>query len=356
MSKLAICGESWGADEAKAKQAFVGKAGEKFWALCAKLGIKREDVTVLSVMNEQPPKNDFGIYYKDEKRLEPTNKLLHAWHDLGELVFKSDITCVLALGTEALRAFVGYKKVSKYRGTVFYNGTYKIVGTYHPSYANRKHRLPDGTPIEPVMLLDMQRALKESRDNRHVPMERTRIVEPNYSTCKKHLMGLIEFAGKNVVDLSVDIETMDGLIDRVGIATSPTWAICIPFYNNDGMMWPIHQRTKLYYLLKKLLEHPNVRIVGQNFFYDNYWFLRGWNIKINREHIIFDNYVAMKVLYPDLPADLAFQTSIMTDIGYYKDDRKITEGKKIDFWKRGEYCCNDALATYECYLHLKLQL
>ena len=353
MSKLLLIGEAWGADEERASKKaghpvpFVGQAGKVLDRIISRLGHTRQEVDIWNVMDERPKRNDFWVYYQDLLRTEPTEKLLTAWQDLQTKLAETKPNCVLALGKEAWRALVGLDYESrKYRGSVLERFGTKVMTTYHPSLANRKGKLEDGTPVELLIMIDFARALKESQYSGLRLKPRLRRIAPKYMDA---IGWLHNYKGK----LAVDIETLEqdgGIIDCIGFAKNSYDSMVIPFLSDRGDYW-MGGKELIWGAIKRVLEDPEVQVIGQNFYYDNYWLLRKHGIKV--ANLWFDNLSAMKILYPDFPASLAFQNSIFCDIGYYKDDRKVQKGKKIDFPKRWNYCANDVLCTYESYEKLE---
>jgi DNA polymerase I-like protein with 3'-5' exonuclease and polymerase domains len=107
----------------------------------------------------------------------------------------------------------------------------------------------------------------------------------------------------------VDIETRQHHITCLGIATSASRAICIPFTceeNSEGY-WSVDEETQIVFRLYRLLTHPGVGVIGQNWIYDAQHILRWWHFS---PRFAFDTMLAQHVLFPGTPKSLDYLASL----------------------------------------------
>lgn len=170
------------------------------------------------------------------------------------------------------------------------------------------------------------------------------VIRPNFEEAKSCLERLLTFPEGS--EMSVDIETRAGQIACIGIAWSDTEAIVIPMMQavaDNPHYWTEEEESVLMYLVYKLSRR--VIAVGQNFNYDQQYFLR-WL------HFIWphtkDTMVQQHSCFSNLPKNLAYLSSMyLEDHFYWKDDRtNWTEGPKGEgedqYWR---YCATDCVRT-----------
>jgi hypothetical protein len=110
--------------------------------------------------------------------------------------------------------------------------------------------------------------------------------------------------------LSVDIETAVGQITEVGIATSPSTALVIPFRSAAGNYWKFldEEVAAVLWLRRILMEKP---LIGQNFSYDMQYLWRALRIPVQR--YLGDTMLLHHAMQPELEKGLGFLGSIYTD-------------------------------------------
>lgn len=97
-----------------------------------------------------------------------------------------------------------------------------------------------------------------------------------------------------------------------------------------------------------VVTHPNAFIIGQNFNYDDQYFINdpSFGFRITCGH---DTKVAQHVLLPGTDKDLVMLSSLYCDWHrYWKDDLKES-ALNLDDIKRWRYNCRDTVVTYEVY-------
>lgn len=160
---------------------------------------------------------------------------------------------------------------------------------------------------------------------------------------------LIARAGEGELPIAVDLETRDGHIACIGIAEHVRRAFCIPFLTTSGPYFSPIEEIQIILLICDLLMHPNVRVIGQNYNYDQYYIARRWFF---RSRLDSDTMVKQHICFLGAPKGLDFISSIHNDYHcYWKDESKDWDPSvgEAQLWI---YNCKDACATFEADGHL----
>jgi uracil-DNA glycosylase len=357
-ARILIVGEAPGADEERLKQPFVGVSGQLLDRMLAEAGIARSACRITNVCRERPPGNKIELWIPSTKKAQseyaaagwPTvrGRVVHPHVARGLVQLDAELEAVrphlvIALGNTALWALTGLESVSKWRGSTLTLDSGAIcVPTYHPASVLRQWT------TRPIAVQDLRRAQHCLQGPLHKP-EWNFTVRPTLSQVREILYRLHNEAQEGPIKLSVDIETLAGHIACLGIAWSNTDALCIPLLcveRPDGY-WSDDEEAEIVWLLYRLLTHPNVLVVGQNFIYDAQYLLRYWHWTPRR---VRDTMVAQHVCYPGSPKSLDHIASLYCDYYvYWKDDGKTWWVKDVvDQDKGWRYNCEDCIRTYEC--------
>ena len=145
--------------------------------------------------------------------------------------------------------------------------------------------------------------------------------------------------------LSVDIETRRGQIDCIGIAISRLDALCIPFFSRKGAnYWSEDDEFRVVSALRRVLTHPNARVVGQNFAYDVQYIYRQWRILPT---LALDTMLAHHVCWPGTDKDLATLSSLYSEYHtFWKHESQEADEREDDLGRWG-YNCRDCVVTFE---------
>jgi len=233
--------------------------------------------------------------------------------------------CVLLLGKPTFEAVTKKRPLEKWRGSILHNFGCKMIATYHPSeimFGEVK-----GHWNRYIMIFDMKKAKRQSSFKELVLPSRTLAI------CNSTYQ-LEQYENRiNGNKLSVDIEAQQCIPVCVGISHSAHEAITIP-------LWKLTEpeRTGCWLLLDKILSSN--KIIGQNFNYDRDKMCR---LGFSFGKITDDTMIKAAVINPELPKNLAFNTSIYTDEPYYKDEG-MYEGSFEDLLIG---CGRDACVTWE---------
>jgi DNA polymerase I-like protein with 3'-5' exonuclease and polymerase domains len=146
--------------------------------------------------------------------------------------------------------------------------------------------------------------------------------------------------------ISSDIETRKGHIACIALAWDKLSAICIPFMlaTEPYYYWSEEEEIIILGLLLKILDHPKVEIVGQNYLYDDQYTTLHWYTPTRVKN---DTMIKHHVCWPGTPKGLAYLASMYNKYHcFWKDESKNWDPKvgEDQLWV---YNCKDAVATYE---------
>lgn len=362
-AKIVIIGEAPGAEEESSGLPFVGSSGKLLNALLAKTGINRHECYITNVSQTRPPLNDFSTLYLDASKREASSALSHSINRLHNELRRLHPNVIIPLGGEALRAVTGKKGIDAWRGSIIPSPFGKVVSTYHPARLLRVY------PELPIAVQDLKRASEQSKFPEIKDLGLRLELNPSFSRVIEFLNSLQ--ASRNKCRIAVDIETTRGNgtshVRCLGIADSPTHALCIPFMSYSRTSydpktiflgptsgpsvnnhWSYEEELSILTALDSVLSDPTIEKVGQNISFDAQILAREFGFKIRG--LVQDTMVAAYTLYPELPKGLDFLASLYTEIPYYSDyDTSVDE----ELWK---YNCLDAVSTYQIAAHLERSL
>lgn len=362
-SKILIVGEAPGEEEEAEGIPFVGKSGKFLRLMLREAGIDPALCSITNVMQTRPPNNDFAFFYEDK---QPSNALVEARQRLNEKVRQIRPNVVLALGNEALIALTGKHGITNWRGTTIQTPNSKVLATYHPAAVLRQYSW------KPIVELDLQKLLRESRTSQSLEPRVNFIIEPSFRD-------VCDFLSKPMKTLSVDIETynVEGrwLIRSVGLAYDEHNAISIPFTKNTnrqvstcqsstiiklpsmsqqsetfGSYWTVQEEVSVIEMLSKTFADDRIEKIGHNIVsfdlpvIEDYFHLEIKNIRLDTMH-------AFHCCYLELPKGLDFVSSITTDFPNYWTELNNADDRQV--WK---YNCYDCVATLEASKKIEADL
>lgn len=362
-ARVMIVGEAPGENEVREGKPFVGYSGKLLDSLLAEAGINRADCFVTNVCRERPPKNDMGAWMPTTKTAQAeclaanyevvAGRVVHPAVAAGCTALEEEINdvnpaLIIALGNTALWAITGKDSITKWRGSHLcpvLGGVERpsilVLPTYHPAAVLRQWTL------KPIFRQDLRRAATNLRNPTPKPTWFF-TVRPTFAQVMIVLRNLLERAENEPLLLSTDIETRAQHTTCVGLAWTVTDALCIPFVSAekpDGY-WTEDQEVEIVWSLYRLLTHPRVQVVGQNFIYDAQYFYRHWHFIPNLVH---DTMLAQHVCFPRVTKSLDFIASMYCEhYVYWKDDGKDWrgDGDEEQYWR---YNCEDCVRTLECH-------
>jgi len=329
-AKLAIVGEAPSYEEEESRIPLTGPSGRLTNAICNDAGFSRDQCWVTNVSKYMIIPQQKGKYVQFSKRAE------QAGVDLEEQIkaLRAELkeikpNCILALGGSALWALTGHSKIEKWRGSVLqsFDGI-KVVGTYHPAHILRSGEgegKKTGYWQKYVMQFDFKRAWEQSqfpeirRPSRHLTICRN----------SNHLYEFINSFIGNKNKVSVDIEAIHCIPVCIGLAFDKYSGMSVPLWGHTDVCKisdiPDVDLAQIWILLSQLFHTQSMRIIGQNFKYDDDKLRR---LGFTFHSIFSDTMLKSFTISPELPTNLAFNTSTHTDEPYYKE-----EGLEFDYRK-----------------------
>lgn len=253
---------------------------------------------------------------------------------------------IVGLGERSLRHFTGKKQIDKWHLSPLVLPDGRLyLGTFDFSRIQKQWEF--GLYLEMTLL-----RAKEFVASPYKPPEERFFLNP---TIEETLSILKQLETKE--EIACDVETGYGQINTVGFAWSERDAIAINTL-------PDRCGSTAYYELWNAIARVlrgRSRKIFQNFMYDTSYF-SAYGIRVEGE--IYDTMHAMKVLWPELNANLGNVGRIYTRRPYWKDDGKVTdeEGKtknwgNIRDWERHYlYNCRDTTGTFEASIRQREDL
>lgn len=363
-AKLLILGEAPSFEEEQQLKPFVGSSGRELDKILREVGIDRSQCWLTNVCKYMVPANPkFGKKIPFDIRAKSVG--INIDEELSnlrtELYQLPNLNCILALGGTAFWALTGIKPrsrkkkndddksqqyggISDYRGSIMYGMGKKFVATYHPAHLLHMGEEVSGYYQREIMKLDFKRAKAQS--------EFPEIRKPYRSLeIAKSSSQLNDFINRNSTKQhpAIDIEAGFNCIPIcIGIAFTPSEAITVPLWHHNRVVEiPESDHAQMVISLARFLAKHD--IIGQNFKYDE--------DKINRLGYIIrslysDTMLKAFAVHPELPKNLAFNTSIYTEEPFYKNEG-MYEGSTEDLFIG---CARDSAVTKEIDLALDAPL
>lgn len=375
-AQILIVGEAFGSDEERQHTAFVGASGRELDRMLQEAGIDLSNCMFTNVVNKRPTNNEMWRFFLDNDqakklRMEPIRGLYpdipvyEGLQKLEELIEKLQPKIIIALGNYALWALsesdfkisnskkpTGYKiptGIVDYRGSMLrsrYNNI-PLLPTYHPTNVLRQW------DWRAQVVHDFRARIPKAFRNEWDDPQRNFMIAPTFEEVMRGLQSIISRAtlATQPLLLVCDIETSQSFVECIGFAWSTFDALCIPIMSRDKWdgYWEPWQEVEILAKIKQVLEHPNIEIAGQNFFYDYQYFWYYYNIKPN---YCQDTMLAHHVCFPGTTMGLDYLSSLYCSYHkYWKEDGKEA-AKNHDDIQRWIYNCRDCVVTYEAIIEL----
>lgn len=330
--RIALVGESPSFEEVDALEPFVGPSGRFLNSMLSEAGIKRDECWTTNCCKYFVPFEEKKSFLKraDEAGIDLQKQFSELRAEL--LAIRPNI--VVPLGGTALWACTGKKGIQDYRGSILSAFGIKAIPTFHPAHILHQDKEVKGYWTKAIMHFDLCRIKGDSEyPENNLPKRVLSICENS-----GQLFAFLE-RYKHCDYLSVDIEAKDCIPVCIGLAFSANEGMCVPLWNRDSISQISDgDMVNIWRLLAEVLE--NKKIVGQNFNYDRDKLSRlGFSIP----HFSEDTMLRAFCINPELPKNLAFNTSIYTREPFYKNEG-MYEGELHDLFIG---CARDACVTYE---------
>ena len=340
-STIAIVAEAPGDREVALKQPLIGGSGKYLWDRLRTDRITRNDVYITNVCKRKLVSAAEGHAITDKQgKITLTKQERVQWRHIlwQELSRLPNLQYVVALGSFALQALVGYEAITQARGSVFpvtiADRRVQVLATYNPAHVMREPRM------EIVFRFDLDKLARLRRGEFSVPSISTRI-NPTFA----ETLDFIRWLHTVKQPVAYDIETMAGETACIGFAPCNTDAFCINFRSQGRNHFTLSEERSVRLAIHGLLDDEKLRFVTQNGHYDASWLWFKDRIRCHGHY--FDTMLAHHTLYPPLPHDLGFITAQYTDHPYYKDEGQLwkEEGDIDAFWDyNGKDCCITRIA------------
>ena len=314
--RIAIVGEAPGAEEEAAGKPFVGNSGRELDRWLREVNINRYECWVTNVckyMVPPAPKSGKQVPFWVRAKTVNIDKQQCIDELYTELHQLPNLNLIICLGATALEAVTGKKGIQDYRGSILKGMGYKTISTFHPAHILRQDTEITGYWQRQVALADLLRASQQQ----HFPEIRLPRRELNICKSSQQLLDFIQ-RNKHNSRPAIDIEAHpngSGIPICVGIAFTPDEGLTIPLWNDDGISTiPSADLALIWIHLSKLLYTD---VIGQNFKYDQDKIRRiGFVIR----KLASDTMLKAFAINPELPKNLAFNTSIYTEEPFYKNE------------------------------------
>lgn len=366
-ASVALVGEAWGKNEDLTHRPFSGESGSLLTRILADAGIDRDACFITNISPRRPEGNDYTRFFfpirEKQDKLRGLSPRPELRADLARLHLELAAVrpkVVVALGNYPLWALTasdyrvktekGYyvpTGISAWRGSqLVYSAPERAAGcddiplvpTFHPAAVMRQWSL------RPDAVFDLATRVKPIADGRvSAPPTRAFIIAPSFEQVQDALETILALPPGSYV--TVDVETRARYIDCLGLAWSPSAAICIPFISvfSGRTYWPLEQELAIRRLLRRCFARADLRWSNQNILYDLQYLA---NELLDPPIPAVDPMVAQHVMFPGTPKDLTQLASLHCAHFRYWGESKDC---KTDA-ERWTYNCWDCAYTWEiCY-------
>lgn len=354
-----IVGEAPGEKEVEQRRPFVGTSGWLLDTVLAEAGLLRGMAFITNVARDRPPENNLDLWMASKVKDRTTSHRLveGRWVlpqlEMGRsLLLQEILECrpvvVVALGNVALWALTGKWGIRKWRSSILQGEVaghkFKVIPAIHPAAVLREW------PLRGLLVHDLRRVKTElGRGGVVSPASHNFIIRPNYDqaiTELHRILALLEGCVGEPTPLAADIETRAGHTACIGLATSCSEAICIPWMcvERPTGYWNEEEETALISLFNQILTHPKASITWQNGAYDHQYEHRWHHIQPN---LGWDTMLAHHAMFSISPKGLDHLSSLYCDNHvYWKEDGKLWDPSipEDEFWY---YNCEDCVRTFE---------
>lgn len=370
---IVIVGEAWGGEENAAKVPFIGAAGNELKRMLAEAKINDSDVLMTNIVPAQPLGNKMWRFFDPAmpliRGLKPSQRVIDGNLRLHEQIAAFPRKLVIGAGNYPLWACTevagsgpcpdfegrtaGIKVptgIGNWRGSMWFMddpAKTKFLPIIHPAAILRQWSLRSTTVHDlkariPLALADDWRPSNE-------PIF---WAPPTFTQAVARLLLWLRLADEGqIIRLAADIETIPSrkLQVCIGFSDSKTFAMCIPFLSvkPGGItsdFWTHSEEVELISLIRRVLSHPNIHLIGQNFNYDNQYIQKEWAVS---PLISYDTMSMQHMLWPGTPKGLDHISSLYCHYHWYwKEDGKEWD-LKGDLKRQLVYNCEDIVRTWE---------
>lgn len=337
--------------------------------MCHEVGLILSEMRMTFVCPTRPHRGDIKTIFNDKKgeslkaglTLCKNERYFSAPVDAGVKALLEEIkqnkpALIIALGDMPLWALTGETGITSWRGSLLEvsQEVKEFIG-YSPVV------IPTFSPAQIMRVWEWRffavRDLKRAADYLASPSSYEYpayqfAIRPSLPGVIQTLKWLIHRCDREETRIACDIETVARHPSCVGLAWSTREAMCIPLLGEHGApYWNADEEVAILLLLRQLLTHPNCYVVGQNFNYDNQHFAKHFGYACNLRS---DTMIGQHILFPGIPKDLAFISSMYCFYHrYWKDELKDYNRMPTDIHQYWTYNCKDCVITFEASIAIE---
>jgi len=342
-AKVMIIGEAPGRNEDEQGIPLVGPTGLLAQELVAEAGGKWSEVYKTNVVKYQPPYNDMTKLHLIGVDLKESIEKL--WREEIDLIKP---TVIIAMGDYALNAVCELDGIMNWRGSILLakDGKTKVIPTIHPAALFPRKGDDKGMLSwvwRKIIAHDINRAFEQSQfKDYRIPLRQTDIARNSLDVFRF-------FQEYQKLDRSsCDIESINCVPVCVGFSFNKFHSITIPLISRVGSVPLTDMSRRELVECWKLIQQevPRLKLVGQNFKYDEYKLrLLGFN----GFKLYSDTLLKAHTIFPELPnKGLHVLSSLWTEEPYYKEEGKEPKiGKHFSATKFFRYCGKDCCVELE---------
>ena len=289
-------------------------SGRVFNLLLSQVGINRREVRIRNVALERPPAGSMKHFFYDGRCTVPKPELVKWIEMLRMELEENKPNIVIAMGTYALWALTGQKKISEARGYLIESTLVpglKVLPTHSPQSINAEMKLFS------ITVFDIKKALHHAEDDRF-PVDKAKYLAP---ASFESFMDYLETIRREKKRFAFDIEAHIGTAYPylLGVADSDKFGMS--FYNmqnNHSTIAP-RQEAQLWHKMGQVGKECECIIHNASYDKAVMWLHHG----VLLENVWMDTLVAAHVLWPEYPRSLGFLGSLILDVPAWKHLGKV---------------------------------
>lgn len=251
------------------------------------------------------------------------------------LINESKANVIVPLGEYALKFITGLENINKHHLSIYRSraefGGRKTISLLHPETIQRSYG-----DVAYIRFGAMRIRQEMSTTLLNIPERQIKLsLDLPFDEQVSRLESII----RNATEISTDVETGNGQINTVGLATSATEALVLQV-TPSGLI-PTHFH-KLWDLIRQIWESENIGKIAQNGLFEMTW-ASIYGIRFN--NLTFDTMLSMKYLHPTLEKGLGNVGRLYTSYPYWKDDHSDWNNIR-DWHSHLTYCGKDACGQF----------
>lgn len=352
---IMIIGDAPSMSDYRGGRPFSGPSGQEFMTMLSDAKIVTASCYFTTLSKLPAPE---GLFFRNKTEAAaagcysiegafPRPELMKAIPELWEEIDRCQPNVIICVGEAVLWALTKNISLSKWRGSQLEavhpktGRKFKLIPTYEPAMIQRmwSWRWP--------AVQDLRRAERESHSPAIKEPAYRFLIRPSFSDAMDALSSLEARLSSGPVWIANDIETRLQHIACQGFATSSTEAFCIPIMctERDDGYWTEAEEIEINLAIRRVLTHPNARIIGQNYLYDAQYQARYLGAFVVP---YIDTMVLHHVCFPGTPKGLDYLSSMYCSYHRYWKDEGKEWGPHVSEDQLWTYNCKDAVVTFEC--------